>query len=226
MLFNRTMQGTGRAVTLTVALFGALVSYNTARAADDSAWGCYDPKPGHPTASERSAFLSRLSPVARSLQKRLGVPEGGLLSMAVQESGFGWTRTALNANNLFGWKFGHAARDANLGSWTLACQPASDPGKVYVVFPTWEDSMKFVATQLARSPRYASATDAARIAITSGKSDEEVAKQWLAAIQRAGYNPNPNYPFDVMNAGLKAGVFQKEHGLDPPEDCCRKRDAR
>lgn len=192
-----------------ISLAGLIISISTVRAADDSNWGCYDPKPGHPTASERSAFVSRLRPVARSLQTEFGVPQGGLLAMAVQESGFGWTRTAINANNLFGWKFGQSAREANLGSWTLACQPADDPGKVYAVFPTWEDSIRFVAGQLARASRYTSATAAARAAIVEGGSDEAVAEAWLKGIQQAGYNPNSAYPSEVMNSGRKAGVFAK-----------------
>ena len=214
MPVSRVKPSTSSAIAIFMLLVWSLCKGGVAVAADDVNWGCYDPKPGHPTASEREAFLSRLRPVARSVQKEFGVPEDGILSMAVQESGFGWTRTAINANNLFGWKFGQPARDAKLGSWTLDCQPHSDPGKVYTVFPTWEDSLKFVAAQLARSSRYAVATASARSAIGQGNSDEAGAEQWLQAIQRAGYNPNPDYPSDVMNAGRKAGVFVRPLEVD------------
>ena len=115
MPVSRVKPSTSSAIAIFMILVWSLCKGGVGVAADDVNWGCYDPKPGHPTASEREAFLSRLRPVARSVQKEFGVPEDGILSMAVQESGFGWTRTAINANNLFGWKFGQPARDAKLG---------------------------------------------------------------------------------------------------------------
>lgn len=174
--------------------------------AEDMQWGCYDPKPGHPAASERYAFLDRLRPVAVEVEKEYGTPRSGILAMAVQESGYGWTRTAIYAENVFGWKFGQSARQAGLSSWTLQCQPRSDPGKDYAVFGSFEDSMRFVADQLSRRG-YASATAQAKKAKENGESEHARTADWLRAIQRAGYNPNPHYPDDVMKAGREAGVF-------------------
>ncbi|MGO8917418.1 MAG: glucosaminidase domain-containing protein, partial [Stellaceae bacterium] len=78
-------------------------------------WGCYDPKPGHPTQSAQDA------------ERRGESPAAGLMAMAALESGFGWTRTALSANNLFGFKYTSAQAADGRGKWILACQPASDP---------------------------------------------------------------------------------------------------
>jgi len=207
------------AVLFLIAALVSSFSLASPATAEEANWDCYNPKPGHPTAAEKKAFVARLQPVAKQLQAELGIPAGGILAMSVQESGYGWTRTALNANNLFGWKFGKSARDANLGSWMLECQPENDPGKVYAAFSTWEDSIRFVARQLARSLRYSAATASAKTAIEAGKNDAEVSELWLKAIQQSGYNPNPNYPADVMNAGRSAGVFaavSASSGSSPP----------
>jgi hypothetical protein len=68
-------------------------------------WGCYDPKPGHPTAAERQQFVNDISTHAVYAEQNHGVPAAALVAMAIVESGYGWTRTALEAHNFFGWKF-------------------------------------------------------------------------------------------------------------------------
>ena len=184
----------------------AFILGSTAAQAD---WGCYDPEPGHPTAAERAAFIARLRPAAIAAETAMGVPASGLLAMAAQESGFGFTRTALNADNLFGWKYGQSARTAGLSSWRLECQPKSDPGKDYAVFSSFEDSLNFVARQLATASRYAPATAAARAARAAGESEDAVTERWLRAVQQAGYNPYESYTDGVMKTGRLAGVFDK-----------------
>lgn len=192
-----------RIIAIVLVFLG--VSTTVSRA--EAEWGCYDPKPGHPTQEERRAFVARLRPVATEVEAQYGTPRAGILAMSVQESGYGFTRTAINANNLFGWKYGNAAHQAGLPSWTLGCQPASDPGKNYAVFPKFEDSMRFVARQLAQQERYAADTAAARKAKEAGEPEEARTENWLRAIQRAGYNPNPHYPDDVLKSGKEADVF-------------------
>lgn len=199
----------GRAIIMVVVVIGSfLATLPSATAlAQETEWGCYDPKPGHPTPDERQAFLKQMRPIASKVQAEFGIPRAGILAMSVQESGYGWTRTAIHAKNLFGWKFGQSARAARLKSWTLECQPPSDPGKLYAVFPSFEESMKFVARALSQQRRYSEATLAARRAIEAGKPEQELTETWLRAIQKAGYNPNPDYPDHVLQAGRRAGVF-------------------
>jgi flagellum-specific peptidoglycan hydrolase FlgJ len=203
---NRRNKMFNRIIILIIGSFLAILPFSTVLA-EEVAWGCYDPQPNHPTQDERKMFLERMRPIASQVQAELGVPRAGILAMSVQESGYGWTRTAIHANNLFGWKFGKSARAAKLKSWTLECQPPSDPGKAYAIFPNWEESMRFVARELSHQKRYSKATLAAHDAITKGKPEEELTEAWLRAIQKSGYNPNPQYPDHVLKAGREAGVF-------------------
>src|SRR5437899_702454 len=115
---------------------------------NDPRWGCYDAQPGHPSDSERQKFIEQNVQLAQGMQQSGGPPAAGLLAMAALESGFGFTRTALFANNLFGWKYTSAAAAEGRTSWTLVCQPASDPGNQYVVFRDQRDSLSFVGNRL------------------------------------------------------------------------------
>src|SRR5687768_3018641 len=72
-------------------------------------WGCHGTKPGHPTPEERMAFISEVSELAVKAEKTHGVPASALAALAIAESGYGWTRVAINANNLFAWKYVRAA---------------------------------------------------------------------------------------------------------------------
>lgn len=221
----RSLERIGRLVA--TLIFGISFWHAAAASAADTTWGCYDPQPGHPTAAERAAFVERMKPVATQVAVDLGVPRIAILGMAIQESGYGWTRTALNARNLFGWKYGSSAQAANLASWRLDCQPESDPGKDYAVFASFEDSMRFVATQLSTSQRYRATTEAAKAAAQAHAAERATALEWLRGIQRAGYNPNPRYPDDVMRAAQGGGIadgwaVQQPAASDPaapdPED--------
>ena len=68
-------------------------------------WGPYDPKPGHPTLDERDAFVAEVSAYAQAAESQYGTPAAAILAMTCNEGGFGFTKTAINANNLFGWKW-------------------------------------------------------------------------------------------------------------------------
>ena len=121
-------------------------------------WGCYDLKPGHPTASEQEAFVDELARLATRAEDRYGVPAAALVAMAIAESGYGWTRLALNTNNLFAWK--HFAGPASEGRsyWVLECQP-DEPGTRFVVFANRAEAVDFVARQLATSDNYRADTE-------------------------------------------------------------------
>jgi hypothetical protein len=122
------------------------------------AWGCYDLKPGHPTASEQEAFVDEVARLATSAEDRYGVPAAALVAMAIAESGYGWTRLALNTNNLFAWKHFPGPAAEGRRYWVLECQP-DEPGTRFVVFANRAEAVDFVARQLATSDNYRADTE-------------------------------------------------------------------
>src|SRR5690348_14462291 len=72
-----------------------------ANAAAAAGWSCYGTKPGHPTPGERAAFVKDVSALAIVAERKHGVPAAALAALAIIESGYGWTRLALEANNIF-----------------------------------------------------------------------------------------------------------------------------
>jgi hypothetical protein len=126
--------------------------------AEPEAWGCYDLKPGHPTASEQETFLDEVARLATKAEDRYGVPAAALVAMAIAESGYGWTRLALNTNNLFAWKHFPGAATEGRQYWVLECQP-DEPGTRFVVFADRAEAVDFVARQLAASDNYRADTE-------------------------------------------------------------------
>jgi hypothetical protein len=122
------------------------------------AWGCYDLKPGHPTASEQEAFVDEVARLATRAEDRYGVPAAALVAMAIAESGYGWTRLALNTNNLFAWKHFPGPAAEGRQYWVLECQP-DEPGTRFVVFASRAEAVDFVARQLATSDNYRADTE-------------------------------------------------------------------
>jgi hypothetical protein len=122
------------------------------------AWGCYDLKPGHPTASEQEAFVDEVARLATSAEDRYGVPAAALVAMAIAESGYGWTRLALNTDNLFAWKHFPGSAAEGRQYWVLECQP-DEPGTRFVVFADRAEAVDFVARQLATSDNYRADTE-------------------------------------------------------------------
>jgi hypothetical protein len=143
-----------------IACLAAPEAPNASQAASEAAeaWGCYDLKPGHPTASEQRAFIEEVARLATAAEERYGVPAAALVAMAIAESGYGWTRLAINTNNLFAWK--HFPDSATEGReyWVLECQP-DEPGNRFVVFADRAEAVDFVARQLASSENYRADTE-------------------------------------------------------------------
>lgn len=166
-------------------------------AASASDWGCYDPKPGHPTATERMTFIHDVSQLAVTAEKKYGVPASALAAMTMVESGYGWTRTALEAHNFFGWKFTSSKADGQRGSYILDCQPPEDVNNHYVVFSSAADAVDFVAAKLATLPAYEGDTKAYKLARNRGDATADAVKAWLAGIADP-YNWKPaKYVEDV-----------------------------
>lgn len=71
-------------MSLWILLLMFCVMTNTASAED---WGCYDPKPGHPTLEEKKTFVAELVPIAQAAERKFGVPAPAILAMASLKSG-------------------------------------------------------------------------------------------------------------------------------------------
>lgn len=195
--------------TLLLLLFCG--SFVNAAFAND--WGCYDPKPGHPTTAERVAFIHDVSELAVAAERKHGVPASALAAMAMVESGYGWTRTALNAHNFFGWKFTSPQAAGQRGSYVLDCQPPEDINNRYVVFRSAADAVDFVAAKLATLPAYREDTKAYKLARAKGDAIVPAVKSWLTGVADPyNWKPaeyvaavtrimnNPTAPSDVVSA--------------------------
>lgn len=153
-------------------------------------WGCYDAQPGHPTDAEKASFIEQISSLAIDAEKKHGVPASALAAMAIVESGYGWTRTAQNAQNLFGWKFYSSTAAGGRKSYVLSRQPKEDDNNHYVVFATNADSFDFVAMKLATLPAYSKQTKAYQASRAEGVKATDAAKVWIAGIAHP-YNWHP-----------------------------------
>ena len=153
-------------------------------------WGCYDPKPGHPTAAERAAFIDEVSRLAVDAERQHGVPAAAIAAMAMVESGYGWTRTAIDANNLFGWKFTPSAAADGRSSYELTCQPPEDVNRNYIIFRDHAEAMDYVAGKLATLSYYSADTQAYQAAVTHGGDVPTAVKAWVAGISDP-YNWKP-----------------------------------
>ncbi|MBX3232341.1 MAG: glucosaminidase domain-containing protein [Labilithrix sp.] len=161
-----------------------------------TSWDCYAPQPGHPTPAEKEAFLKKAGLSALKAERTYGVPASAILAMAAIEGGFGYTRTALYANNSFGYKFVSAGSAGGRGKYTLTCQPAWDVGNDYIVFRSLEDGILFVAYKLAVRAdwaNYKAATDRYRAARLADPDADPTAavNAWIDGIADEGYNYDP-----------------------------------
>jgi hypothetical protein len=166
-------------------------------AAAETNWGCYDPQPGHPTAEEKQAFVNEISPYAQEAERRYGVPAAALIAMACNEGGYGFTRTALQANNIYGWKYYGTGAAEGRNKWILSCQPASDPNNKYIKFNDRKDAVLFVARKLSTLPAYRKAAQKYMSERAEGVSVEVAVNNWVRGIVPA-YNPYPHYPMTTM----------------------------
>lgn len=153
-------------------------------------WGCYDPKPGHPSSSEKQQFVDTVSQLAVKAEQKYGVPAAAIAAMAIAESGYGWTRTAIEANNFYGWKYYSAGAAAGRSFYVLECQPAFDKNNKYVRFAGAADAVDFVASKLASMPSYKGDTQRYQQAIKSGMHAVEASRAWVAGIADP-YNWDP-----------------------------------
>lgn len=162
-------------------------------------WDCYAPEPGHPTSTERAAFVHDVKIHAREAEATYGAPAAALIAMAANESGFGYTRIGQFANNLFGWKWYSAEAAGGRSYYTLTCQPSWDPNNKYVRFATRREAVLFIAMKLATLERYKDDTDRYIADIRAGVAVRTAVDRWVAGVQASGYNPYASYVTKTKN---------------------------
>jgi len=150
-----------------------------AAAAVAAQWSCFGNKPGHPTPAQRAAFIREVSELAVKAEKAHGVPAAALAAIAIAESGYGWTRIALEANNLFAWKFGSSARRDGRVPYALRCRKGASR---YVTFKSRAEAFDYVAGKLATLEAYRAHTEAFQAARRRGEPTESAVRAWLSGI--------------------------------------------
>jgi Mannosyl-glycoprotein endo-beta-N-acetylglucosaminidase len=85
---------------------------------------------GHPTQDEARAFLEDIKPIAVELGQKYQIPASVVMAMAAMESGYGYSRNAVFANNFFGIKqwWGNESN-----AYQLKGQPDEYEGKVAIL---------------------------------------------------------------------------------------------
>ncbi len=177
-------------------LLAALFCGPNPAAAED--WPCLAPKPGHPTAEEKEAFFRALQPLAQEAERRHGPPAAVLLAIAMNESRYGWTRFALEANNFFGMKFLDSDAAGGREAWTLECESGSGAGTRYIRFADPADAISYAATLFAGSERYAEVTQRYRTTVAEGGDVKKAVRAFVEGIARAGYATDERYPVTIL----------------------------
>jgi flagellum-specific peptidoglycan hydrolase FlgJ len=145
-------------------------------------WGCFSAKPGHPTPAERVAFVREISELAVKAERTHGVPASALAAIAIAESGYGWTRIAIEANNLFAWKFGSQARKEGRKPYAADCHRKRGLRDRYVAFASRAEAFDHVAAKLATLSAYRRHTEAYRAARLRGEPPDKAVQLWLSGI--------------------------------------------
>ncbi|HUP94926.1 MAG TPA: glucosaminidase domain-containing protein [Burkholderiales bacterium] len=171
------------AMSIWNAAFVALALCLPAASAAGAAWPCNGTKPGHPTPAEREAFIREVSALAVQAEKTHGVPASALAAIAIAESGYGWTRLALEANNLFAWRW-RPVTSAGRKSYVLECRQSGVEPDRYMVFASREDAVDFVARRFTTANIYREHTQAYQAARERGDTAERAVKAWVSGVAR------------------------------------------
>lgn len=161
----------------------------------------------YPSTQMKEYFVNELSKYAVEANKKWGIPASAIIGMAILESGYGTTRIAVNANNIFGIKvWGYNPNNA----WQLKGQPGEDYEMIPVIanygvdrvlydeskrrdnwyraFHSYKEAVDYLAGTLLLNQRYRFAKTNYDERIKSGWSFEQASKQYLFDIANAGYN--------------------------------------
>ncbi|KGR79092.1 Parasporal protein [Ureibacillus manganicus DSM 26584] len=161
----------------------------------------------YPSTQMKEDFVNEISKYAMEANKKWGIPASAITGMAILESGYGTTRIAINAKNIFGIKvWGYNPDNA----WQLQGQPDEDYEAVPVLanygenrilydesqrrdnwyrdFDSYKEAVDYLAGNLLLNQRYRFAKTNYDERLKSGWSFEQASKQYLYDIANAGYN--------------------------------------
>ena len=159
------------------------------------------------TTEMKKSFVNKIAAPAMEASEKWGIPASAMIGMAILESGYGTTRIAVYANNLFGMKvWGVNPKNA----WQLKGQPDEDGGNVPVVtnygedrkifdetkrkdnwyrsFNSYNEAVNYLAGTLLQNSRYGFAKTNYQQRLQNGWSLDKAAKEYLYDIAEAGYN--------------------------------------
>ncbi|MER2118930.1 MAG: S-layer homology domain-containing protein [Solibacillus sp.] len=160
----------------------------------------------YPSIKMKADFINEISTYAMKANEKWGIPASAIIGMAILESGYGTTRIAMNANNLFGIKvWGYNPKYA----WQLKGQPDEDYEPVPVVmdygkdrkiydeskrrdnwyraFSSYKQAVDYLAGNLLLNDRYRFAKTNYEERMKKGWSYERASKEYLYDIANAGY---------------------------------------
>ncbi|WP_225231372.1 S-layer homology domain-containing protein [Solibacillus faecavium] len=160
-----------------------------------------------PSIQMKEDFIKEISTYAMKANENWGIPASAIIGMAIIESGYGTTRIAINANNLFGIKvWGYNPENA----WQLQGQPDEDYERIpvladygedrkiydeskrrdnwYRAFSAYKEAVNYLAGNLLVNQRYLFAKTNYDERIKKGWSFERASKEYLYDIANAGYN--------------------------------------
>lgn len=165
----------------------------------------YNPAVGHPTEEEQAAFIDSIKNAAVTVGTANGIPASAIIGMACVEGGYGFTRSAWYANNIFGIKI-WAQNPAS--GWQLKGQPDEDSGRVPVLavfgkdrfifdensrydnwyrkFDSRTEAIDYLASFIRR--KYPSAPANYKKRIAAGWSYAKASKAFCREIADLGYN--------------------------------------
>ena len=162
---------------------------------------------GTPPIQYKQDFVNEISVYAKEANKKWNIPASAIIGMAIIESGYGTTRIAINANNLFGIKvWGYNPSNA----WQLKGQPNEDYEAIpvladygedrkvydetqrrdnwYRMFDSYEEVVNYLAGSLLLNQRYGFALISYENRLKSGWGYEQAANQYVYEIADAGFN--------------------------------------
>lgn len=100
----------------------------------------YNPAIGHPTTDEQVDFINSIKHAAVTAGSHYGIPASAIMGMACVEGGYGFTRSAYYAHNIFGIKLWG---QNPAGGWQLKGQPDENEGRVPVIASYGRDRIKY-----------------------------------------------------------------------------------
>ena len=160
-----------------------------------------------PSMNDKTNFINEISNYAEEANAKWGIPASAIIGMAAVESGYGTTRIAVNANNIFGIKIWVTNQNQK---WQLKGQPDENNGTVpilsdfgvdriiydetervdnwYRMFSSRKEAVDYLAGTFLQNQRYGFAKTNYENNLKNGWSYERASKQYIYEIANAGYN--------------------------------------